>query len=167
MRDYWKNPNFYYILIPTLATVWAGLASLAFMPAANQRYQEQDNQYVKSKDLIRKILQIEPERLDYKLEKGQSVEFDYATAIEEFAKACKISSSNYSLRGGREVKRGGRKTKSADMTINAIDIERFATFLSSMLIRWSDLRCELLTMTKSKTGPDTWKATIKFTYYYR
>ena len=166
MKDYLKNPNFYYILIPAVATIWALLACFALMPAASNGYQELEGDYYESKDLIGKIIQIDPGRLDYKQQKGSSADFDYATAIEQFAKINRIAPSNYSLRGGKEVKRGGRRTKSADMTINAIGIEDFAKFLSSMVIRWSDLKCELLTLTKLKSGPDSWKATVKFTYYY-
>ncbi|MCK5171884.1 MAG: hypothetical protein KAR47_00735 [Planctomycetes bacterium] len=166
MKDYLKDPNFYYTLIPTAATIWALLACFALMPAASNEYQEIEKDYYDSKDLIGKIIAIDPSRLDYKQQKSGSAEFDYATAVEDFAKINKIAPSNYSLRGGKEVKRSGRRTKSADMTINAIGIENFAKFLSSMVIRWSDLKCELLTLTKLKSGPDSWKATVKFTYYY-
>ena len=166
MKDYLKNPNFYYILIPTAATIWALLACFALMPAASKGYRDLEDDYAKSEELIGKIIKADPGRLDYKQQKGSSAEFDYATAIEAFAKVNKIAPSNYSFRGGKEVKRGGRRTKSADMTINAIGIEDFAKFLSSMVIRWSDLKCELLTLTKLKSGADSWKATVKFTYYY-
>ena len=106
-------------------------------------------------------------RLDkYRNQKDKSGQFDYTTAIDQFAKLCGIAPSTYTLSGGREIKRSGRKSKSADMTINNTDVQTLAKFLSTILIRWPELQCDLLKLTKLKTGPDNWKVAIKFTYYY-
>lgn len=166
MKDYHKNPNFYYILVPTLACIWVIFASTVSLRAANKKWDMQKSEYDKSLQLMTKILTLDPERLRYKSQKAGSSEFDYSTAVEEIAKLCKISSSNYSLRGGKALKRGGKSRKTANITIDVIDIEKLAKFLSQILLRWPNLECDVLTVTKQKSAKDAWKAAMKFTYTF-
>lgn len=166
MKDYYKNPNFYYTLIPLAAALWVVFAWGVSVPASQKNWDKKQKQYEDAEIQIARILELAPERLQYKKEKGQSQEFDYAATVEEFAKICKIPPSDYSLQAGREAKRGGRKTKSANVQIKPVDIGRFARFLAAILFRWPDLQCEQLRLTKQKGGPDVWKAEMKLTYYY-
>ncbi|RKY11807.1 MAG: hypothetical protein DRP65_03180 [Planctomycetota bacterium] len=166
MRDYFKNPNFYYVLIPIAAALLAVYAWSVSMPDAQSNWHKKQKQYEDSQGWITKILALAPERLEYQNQKGTSQDFDYAASVQEFAAACRIPPSDYSLQAGREAKRGGRRTKSANLQIKPIDVGKFADFLSRMLFRWPDLQCEQLKLTKQKGGPDIWKADIKFTYYY-
>lgn len=166
MKDYYKNPNFYYILLPILACCWVLFASTISLRAANNKWDKQKKAYDQSQQLITKILTLDPDRLNYKSQKAGSTEFDYSSAIEEIAKLCKISSSNYSLRGGKALKRGGKSTKTANVTINKIDVQQLAQFLSQILIRWPNLECNTLTITKQKNAKDAWKAVMKFTYTF-
>jgi len=166
MKDYYKNPNFYYMLIPLAAAVWVVFAWGVSLPAAQKNWNKKQNQYNQAQTHITKILQLAPERLEFQQQQGASREFDYGATVEEFAKICGIPPSDYSLQAGREMKRGGRNTKSGNVQIKPIDIGRFAQFLSKMLFRWPDLQCEQLKLTKQKGGPDIWKADIKLTYYY-
>ncbi|HIJ67215.1 MAG TPA: hypothetical protein HPP87_02080 [Planctomycetes bacterium] len=166
MKEYLKNPNFYYAIIPLSAALWVVFAWGVSLPAAGNSWDRKQKQYKDSQGWITQILELAPQRLEYQTQKGASRQFDYATAVEQFAKICKIPPSDYSLQAGRETKRGGRKTKSANVKIEPVDVERFAQFLSNMLFQWPDLQCEQLKLTKQKGGPDVWKADIKFTYYY-
>jgi hypothetical protein len=166
MKDYYKNPNFYYAIIPLAAAVWAVFAWGVSLPAARKNWDKKKSQYNQTQTHIAKILPLAPERLEFEQAQGGSREFDYGATVEEFAKLCKIPPSDYNLQAGREMKRGGRNTKSANVQIKPIDIGRFAQFLSKMLFRWPDLQCEQLKFTKQKGGPDIWKADIKLTYYY-
>jgi len=166
MKDYYKNPNFYYAIIPLAAVAWAVFAYGVSLPAAQKNWDKKQKQYKDAQAEITKILTLAPERLEYQKQEGALQEFDYATAVEQFARSCEIPPSDYSLQAGRATKRGGRNTKSANLQIKPIDVERFALFLSEMLFQWPDLQCEQLKLTKQKGGPDVWKADIKFTYYY-
>ena len=166
MKEYYKNPNFYYILTPALAALWLLFVTTAALPRSKKVLEKNYDQATKAEDLILRIYDIDPERLKYQDEKGKSAEFDYTTALDQFTKLCGIASSNYNHSVGREIKRSGRITKSADVTINDVDIENLAKFLSVILIRWPELQCDNLRLTKLKIGKDNWKVTIKFTYYY-
>ncbi|MFH1616455.1 MAG: hypothetical protein ABIG61_15380, partial [Planctomycetota bacterium] len=59
-----------------------------------------------------------------------------------------------------------RKTVSADVSIKEVDMEKFSQFLSMLLLRWPDLQCDQLKLTKLPAGPDSWKANLKLTYNY-
>ena len=166
MTDYFKNPNFYYVLLPLAAALWAVYAWSVSLPAAESNWGKKQKQYEEAQDWITKILALAPQRLEYQTQQGASRDFDYAAGVQEFAASCQIPPSDYSLQAGRETKRGGRRTKSANLQIKPIDVGKFADFLSRMLFRWPDLQCEQLKLTKQKGGPDVWKADIKFTYYY-
>lgn len=166
MKKYYKNPNFYYILLPLLACIWVLFTSTIALRAANNKWDKQKQEYDQSQQLITKILTLDPDRLNYKSQKAGSTEFDYSSAVEEIAKLCKISSSNYSLRGGKALKRGGKSTKTANVTIDIIDVQRLAQFLSQILMRWPDLECGNLTITKQKNAKDAWKAAMQFTYTF-
>jgi hypothetical protein len=166
MKDYYRNPNFYFMLVPLAAAAWALFVWGVSVPAADKNWTGKQTQHKDTQNWITKILELEPERLEYQAQKGASQVFDYATAVEEFAAKCQIPPSDYSLQAGRETKRGGRRTKSANLQIKPIDVGKFADFLSRMLFRWPDLQCEQLKLTKQKGGPDVWKADMKLTYYY-
>ncbi|MBN1457406.1 MAG: hypothetical protein JW912_06115 [Sedimentisphaerales bacterium] len=165
-KEFYKETNFYFIIIPALATIWAVSTWVFSMPTAEKKWQRNLDHYAESQTQIERILAIDPERLDIEEQKGQSAKFDYATSVENFARVWKIPSSSYSLQARREIKRAGQITKSATVQINPIDIETFTQFLTAMMYRWPDLQCDTLKLTKQKDGPDAWKADIKLTYYY-
>ena len=166
MKEYFKNPNFYYTIIPLAAAFWTVFAWSVSLPAAEKNWDRKQKQYKDSQGWVTKILELAPQRLDYQTQKGASRQFDYSAAVDQFAKACRIPETDYTLQAGRETKRGGRRTKSANVKIKPVDVERFAQFLSKMLFQWPDLQCEQLKLTKEKGGPDVWKADMKLTYYY-
>lgn len=166
IKKYLKNPDFYYITVPVIIAVWTIFVWTVALPASQKKWDREEKQYNDAKKLVTEILTIDPERLNYKDQGNVSGEFDYTTTVDQFARLCAISPTNYSLMGGREIKHGGKKSKSADIIINETDVENLAKFISGLLIRWPDLQCEQLKLTKLKSGPDKWKATLKFTYYY-
>jgi hypothetical protein len=51
------------------------------------------------------------------------------------------------------------------MTIDKIDIERLAKFLSVMHMRWVNLQCTNISLAKIKGEKDAWKADVRFIYY--
>ncbi len=167
MKDYYKQANLYYAAVPLVATVFVIFVAAISLPAASRKWKNKQEDYSKAEDLIRKIVALDPERLNYKAKKGSSGEFDYSTAVVEITKLVKITSSNYSLRGHRETTSGGKLRKSADITIEKVNIETLARFISQILLRWPDLQCDRLSIDTDPGGKDLWKATMKFVYTYQ
>ena len=166
MQEFYKKPNFYFILIPAIATLWAVLAWTVSTPASEKKWTRAKEDYKQAREITEKIMALDPERLDFEKQKGKSAQFDYATTVEQYARQWKIPPSDYSLTSGREMKRGGQKTKGASLQINPTDVATFTQFLSSMMYRWPDLQVDQLKLTKQKSGLDSWKVDIKLTYYY-
>jgi len=167
MKDYFKNPNLYYIAVPLAVTAFVIFLVAFSLPAANRKWQKQQEDFERGRQLITKILTLDPERLNYKARKAISGEFDYSVAVEEITKLVKIPSSNYSLRGGRTLKSGGKLRKSADISIEPVDIETLSRFISQILLRWPDLECDRLSIDKLPAGKDSWKSSMKFVYTYQ
>jgi len=166
MKDFYKNINFYYILIPAVAAVWAIFTWSMTLPAAQQKWNKIKKQYNDSQTHIAKIIKLDPDRLHYKQQQQGSADFDYTTALDKFRKLWKISPSDFDYRALPETKRQGKTAKSANLTIHSIDIKTFTQFLSTLLLPHPSLNCDQLTLTKLSGGPDSWKAVMKFTYYY-
>lgn len=167
MKINFKNPNMYYILAPVLAAVWALLAGFVFYPGSVKAYQDDAKpEYERSQDYIEKILTLQPERLRYSMENGTDKPFDFGEVITTLTAAFKIPTTQYTLNVRGEVNRGGKNARTATMEIKEIDIEKLASFLSTMLMPWPELKCEKLTLDKAKTGKDNWNVDMTLTYYY-
>jgi hypothetical protein len=167
IKNCYKNPNFYYILAPVVAVIWVLFLSTVSLSKADDKCTRRAKDYSEVQKLIPQILTIDPERLKYKVRQEASGEFDYSVALEEIAKLCGISSSNYSMTGGNAPSKGGKSRKTANVAIKTVDIVRLSRFLSQILDRWPDLECDVLTLTKLNTGKDDWKVSLKFTYTYK
>lgn len=161
-----KKVDTYFWLLPAAAGLWALLAAFLFYPASVQAWDDKQQEYEETEKWIAQILDIEPQRLQFKEEKGQSAEFDYTTELNKFSKLFGIADSNYTLVTRDTMKRAGKSSKSADVTVKTADIETAARFISSLLIRWPDLQCEQLTLEKLSSGKNDWKIKLRFTYYF-
>ncbi|MHC4854870.1 MAG: hypothetical protein ACYS72_00510 [Planctomycetota bacterium] len=162
-----KDPNVYYILVPVLAAMWAVMAGLVLYPKSVKAWDESEAEYTKAQTMMDQLVTLQPERLAYKVdENAKSQDFDFTKTINEFAGALSIPPSNYNLTVRSEANRGGRKTRSASISIKAIDIEKLAQFLSALLLRWPDLRCDTLSFSKIKDAKNNWQADISLTYFY-
>ena len=166
MKEYLKNVNFYYVLAPVLAAVWAMFASLVSLPSARADYEKARKHFVQAQPLFTQILILDPDRLEYQ-KQGGGGDFDYADAVHNFAQMQKIPSSGYSLRAqGERRGKGGQKMKSASMEIESVGIEKLTQFVSGLTIEWPGLQIDQLKLKNLKSGPDDWEVDIKFTYYY-
>ena len=167
MKDYYKNPNLYFIAVPLVATVFVIFVAAISLPTAGRKWKNMQGDYAKAEGLITKIVDLDPERLNYKVEKGTSGEFDYTIAVDEITKLVHIPSSNLSLDDNKPLKSGGKLKRSADIVIEPISIETLSRFISQILLRWPDLECSRLTINKLPAGKDSWKARMKFVYTYQ
>jgi hypothetical protein len=167
MKAILKNPNLYYILAPVLAAVWALLAGVVFYPGSVKAYEEDaKSEYEQSQEWIEKILTVQPQRLQYSIENGSDRPFDFGDVITTLTQAFDISTSRYTLNVRGEVNRAGKRARTATVDIKEINVEKAARFLATMLSAWPDLKCEVLSLEKAKTGKDNWNVDMTLTYYY-
>jgi len=167
IKKYIKSPLFYYIAVPAVMGIWAFVAGVVFYPKAVSSWKESQEEYKTAQDLMAQIIAIEPQRLAYKAEKGSQIGvFDFTQVINEFATTFSISSANFTLNTRGETRRAGKRARSAVLSIKSIDIEKTTKFLSTLLIRWPDLQCEILSIEKLPQGKDNWKVDMTLTYYY-
>ncbi|MCI0499198.1 MAG: hypothetical protein L0Y36_05915 [Planctomycetales bacterium] len=167
MKKMLKNPTLYYIAAPAAAALWVLLAGFVFYPKSVEACQDAQTELRKTEELIRKMVALKPKLLEKIDKSGKAEVFDFTKTINESAQLFSISPSNYTSNVRGQVNRAGRPSRSAAVTIKSIDIERLAAFLSSLLVRWSDLKCESLSLDKGKAGKNDWKAEMTLTYYYQ
>jgi len=166
MKDIYRKPIFYYVLAPVLIGLWPLWLLAMGLPGAKTGYENETAQYREAEQLIGQILNdLDPQRLDYAIAKKTKDEFDYTTAIDQVTKFCRIPASNYKLSSSPIRKTKGEKSQDASMTIEKIDIEGFARFLSIMHTRWASLQCSNVTLAKIKGEKNAWKVDVRFIYY--
>jgi hypothetical protein len=166
MNDIYKNPIFYYILIPVLVALWPLLMLVVYLPDADRSLVKEKEQYAKAEKVIEEILTVDPERLEAVDSNSGVTKFDYAVVVEQIAKSCQIAASNYNISSKPVRVTSGQKTQAAMVVLKEVEITKFAKFLSTIQLRWSNLQCENVTLTRKKGMLDVWKADVEFKYYY-
>jgi len=166
MKQIYKNPTLYYILVPVIVALWPLLIWGVYLPAAGHNWQVETSQYKEGQSIMTEILALDPDRLKFADSQNAAAEFDYASAIEKTADLCKIPPTNYKLSSGIIITSGGQKSQSAKVGLKQVDITKFAKFLSTLQLRWANLQCAQVKLTKKKGLPDTWDIDLDFKYYY-
>jgi len=167
MKELLKNPNFYYIVAPSVTLVFALMAAFVFYPRASAKWQDSESEFKEVQTKAEELLKLQPERLAYKVDETKTGEkFDFTVVINDFAKVFDIRESNYTTSVKGQVRKQGKMARSATVSIKSIDIEKLCKFLSTMLAYWPDLECDVLSLDKGKAGKDDWKADLTLTYYY-
>ena len=166
MKDIYKNPLFYYILVPVIAALWPVVIWGVYLPAARSGFDNDKQQYQKAQGVIGELLAADPERVDFTQEKGASAAFDYANAIKQTAQLTSIADASCVFSSSPAVTSGGQKTQSANVSLKDVDITKAARFLSTIQLRWSSLQCTKVTLRKKKGLPDSWDVDFTFKYFY-
>ena len=166
MKEIYKNPTLYYIVVPITIALWPLLVWAVYLPQAEGNWKEEQRQYNKAQEIITKILTFDPDRLEFADSKNNAAEFDYAIAVEKVATSCNISSSNYNLSSGIIITSGGQKSQNAKVVLKQVDIAKFAKFLSMIQLRWANLQCTQVKLTRKKGLRDVWDVDLDFKYYY-
>ena len=167
MKDIYKNPILYYILVPIVVALWPLFVRGVYLPDAEDNWQAEKAQYNKAQDIMAEILARDPDRLEFADLKAGAAEFDYAIAVEKVASLCGIPSTNYKLSSGIIITTGGRKSQNATVALRDVDIAKFTRFLSTIQFRRANLQCVQLRKLKKKKGlPDKWDVDLEFKYYY-
>jgi len=166
MKDIYKNPILYYILVPCIVALWPLLVWAVYLPAAKRDYEQKEAQYIEAKATIKAILERDPTRLELADPNKNADEFDYDTAVSDVARRCRISAANCTVSMKPARTSSGKESQSAIVVLKQVDIATFADFLSRIQLRWADLQCEDVTLTKEKGLADAWKVDLDFKYYY-
>lgn len=162
-----KNPTVYYIAVPILAGLWAILAGFVFYPGSIEAWEKSQKDFKTVEQQIKQLVALQPKRLTYKLdEKTASEDFDFVKTVDEFAQIFSIAPSNYNLTVRGETKKAGKTARSATIAVKSIDIEKLTQFLTALLLRWPELKCEVLSIEKVKNTKNNWKVNMSLTYYY-
>lgn len=166
MKDIYKNPLFYYTLVPAIIALWPLLVWTLYLPDAKISLDDDKTQCKKARKIMEDILTIDPERREFADSKPDAAEFDYASAVEKVTSLCRIPSTSYKLSSGIIITSAGQKSQNANVSLKDVDVARFARFLSTIQLRWANLQCVRLKLTKKKGLPDTWNVDVAFKYYY-
>ncbi len=149
-----------------MVVLWPLLVWAVYLPDAEENWQDEKTQYNKAQKIIEEILNIDPDRLGFVDSKTSAAEFDYANVVDKVATSCRISSTNYELSAKPTRTSKGQKSQSCHVELKLVDIAKFARFLSTIQLRWANLQCENVTLTKKSGQPDMWKVDLDFKYYY-
>ena len=168
MKDIYRNPILYYIAVPVIVGLWPLLVWAIYLPAAQKDVEDQIAQYKKAEPIMMEIFTLEPDRLEFADSNDTAADFTYGEAIDRVASLCRIPPSKYDLSSGTAIDLQGKKSQNASVDLKQVDIRKFARFLSMMQLRWANLQCEQLKLTKKKNLPDNdmWDVDIKFKYFY-
>jgi len=168
MKEIYKNPILYYIAVPVIVGLWPLLVWAVYLPKAQQDFEEQVNQYKRADPIMMEILTLEPDRLEFADANDNAAEFTYGEAVDRIASLCRIPPSKYNLSSAMVMTTKGQKSQSASIDLKEIDIRKFARFFSMMQLRWPNLQCERLKLSKKQNHPDNdmWDVDIELKYYY-
>jgi len=166
MKQIYKNPSFYYILVPVLVALWPLLVWAVYLPNADKGWEKDVEQFQQGAATIKEILELDRDRLDFPGTQGADDEFDYAVAVDRVARLCRILSRDYELSSKPIRTSKGRRTQSCHVVLKQVDITSFAKFVSTLQLRWPKLQCDQLKMAKVKGLKDAWKVDLDFLYVY-
>ncbi len=166
MKDIYKNPILYYILVPALIGLWPLFVWAIYLPAADKNLKNQQAQAEKAEAIMMEILTLDPDRREFTDANNVGAEFTYAGAIDNVARSCGIPPSKYKLSSGMLITSRDQKSQSASVSLKQIDIVKFARFISIIQLRWANLQCNRVKLTKKPGLPDMWDVDIEFKYYY-
>jgi len=166
MREIYKDPLLYYLLIPVLVGLWPLLVWRVYLPRAQDNLSAECRLYGDGYNCVIDILTIDPDRIN-RQDKGQGIkEFTFASAVNQVANLCKIPSSSYIINAGMASSSEGRKRQDARIKLTSVGIIQAANFLMSMQSMWVTLQCQDVKLQKKKGMLDQWDADFRFIYYY-
>ena len=166
MKDLYKNPTLYYILVPSLIALWPLLIRAVYLPEAKRLWDDEKKEYNEAQQKIAGILELDGDRLDATGSGMEPKKFDYDKAINEVATSCRILPTNCQVKARPKRSARGQETQDCHVELKQIDITTFAQFLSTIQLRWANLECDSVTLSKRKGLPDKWDVDLDFKYYY-
>jgi len=166
MREAYRNPMLYYLLIPVLVGVWPLLVLVFYLPRAEDSLKTEGRLCLDGQTCVIDILHIDPERPTMGSKGAGTTEFSYGTAVDQAANLCKIPSLNCNLSASDVAVAEGKKRQDARVKLTSVDIVKAAKFLSNMQSMWVTLQCQDVKLQKKKGMQDQWDVDFRFIYYY-
>ena len=166
MKDIYKNPILYYILVPAIVSLWPLFVWAIYIPASENNMKDQQAQTRKAEAIMMDILTLDPDRRQFADSNDVGIEFTYAKEIDRVARSCGIQPGKYKLNSGMLVPSREQKSQSASVNLKQIGINKFAEFLDKIQVRWANLQCNRVKLTKKQGMPNIWDVDIEFKYYY-
>ncbi len=164
MKDIYKNPLFYYILVPAVVGLWPLVVGVFYLPAAEKALRD-DLQYgQQARQKVERILTLDPDRLAKQTKPAS--DFEYYRAIEQVAKAVRIAPASYKLSSQPPHITQGKKVQTCRVELKGVSINQFAEFLSALQMRWPALQCRQIVLTAAKGTPDVWTVAVDFRYHF-
>ncbi|GAI16240.1 unnamed protein product [marine sediment metagenome] len=80
MKDIYKNPILYYILVPIVVALWPLFVWGLYLPEADKKLEDNIKRCDKTDAIIEEILKLDRDRLEFADSKNNTAEFDYANA---------------------------------------------------------------------------------------
>jgi hypothetical protein len=166
MKDIYKNPMLYYVLVPVALALWPLIIGAVYLPKANKACDDEINKLKDARTIIAEILTIDPDRLEFSDAGGAGAEFDYFKAVDKVADSCKIPATKYKLTAKPEIEKDKQKTQEGNVVLKDVSIAAFARFLSTIQLRWGRLECLNARLTRQRGLADKWQVTLDFKYRY-
>ena len=166
MKDIYKNPAFYYVVVPIAVALWPLVIGGIYLPAAERSLDDELSNLEKARSRVAEILTLDRDRLGSADPNRSTTEFKYNVAVHQAARMCNISPPNCQLSSRPPITSKGQKSQSCHLILKEVDIATFAKFLSTIQLRWASLQCVNVTLAKIKGMPDKWQVTLDFKYYY-
>jgi hypothetical protein len=165
MKDIFRNPVLYYILVPVIIALWPLLVWAVYLPETGRSLDRDIEQYKKAQKNIEGILSLDADRLQLADAKAGAVEFDYFNEVYRIATVSGIPHAKCKLNSGLIIP-GEQKSQTAKVNFSDVDIVKFARFLSTIQLRWANLQCTRIRLSMNKGLPDSWDVDLDFKYYY-
>jgi hypothetical protein len=167
IKELIRDPKLYYILVPLVCALWPLWVGLVALPSAQKTWEDEKDSYTQAEKIIANIYKLDPERFAGDPNQGKAAVFSYPAAINQVAGSCGIPAPDVVLGVSGVMKaKEGQQTQDAHVTLKQVNIATFAKFLSTMQLRWADVQCTSLKLTKEKGAPDLWKADMTLKYYF-
>jgi hypothetical protein len=122
MREIYKNPMFYYVLIPVLVGMWPLLVRARYLPRAEDNRRHDGDLCVDGQAKALDILFIDPERPTMTTKNVVPTEFSYGAAVDRVANLCKIPATNWDLAAGGFMSSSGKKRQDARVKLTNVSI---------------------------------------------
>ncbi|GAH58548.1 unnamed protein product [marine sediment metagenome] len=84
MKDIYKNPTLYYMLVPIMVALWPLLVWGVYLPNAKSSLKDEKAEYGEAQTKMLEILILDPDRLEFSDTNRAPAEFAYVSAVEVF-----------------------------------------------------------------------------------
>ena len=162
-KELMRNPDFYFILIPSVALLIFVHITFIKLIGAKKEYDSTSQQYKLIQERGVELIALDPERLAFGSTVGKDENFDYMAVLNRYAAKNSIQCKKST---GRVINSKGTKTQTADVSIESAGLIDVMGFLTEMLSAWPDLSCELITINGLKDVRDKWRISLDFKYEF-